>query len=76
MTLSEVMPGQMVVLGNFKEVSSLSTKLLSMGLLPGDEVLVTARAPLGGPIAIRYGDHSSFAIRRDEAKKINVSLKG
>lgn len=74
MTLAEVLPGQKVILGNFKEVTSLSTKLLSMGLLPGDEIIVTARAPLGGPIAIRFGDHSSFAIRKEEAKKISVTL--
>ncbi len=76
MTLADVKTGQRATLGNFKEIPSLSTKLLSLGLLPGDEITVTARAPFGGPIAIKFGNQNFFAIRKDEARKIEVTPFG
>lgn len=72
MTLADVKTGETAILGNFKEIPSLATKLLSLGLLPGDKIKVTARAPFGGPLAIKHGDRSFFAIRKNEAKLILV----
>ena len=72
MTLADAKVGQIVRLSNFKEQSSLTLKLLSLGLLPGDSLVVTSKAPFGGPLAIKHGSSQFFAIRRNEASQINV----
>lgn len=46
-------------------------KMLEMGLVPGEVVMVERFAPSGDPIAIRISD-SLIGIRKDEAKHIIV----
>ena len=47
----------------------MSLKLLEMGCLPGSEVHVTCRAPLGDPICIEVSGYN-LSLRLDEAKTI------
>ncbi len=44
-------------------------RLLEMGLVPGTEVEVTRRAPLGDPIELAIRGYS-LSIRRNEATKV------
>lgn len=48
-------------------------RLLEMGLLPGTEVRVVRRAPMGDPIEIRLRGYS-LSIRGTEAAGIDVEL--
>lgn len=48
-------------------------RLLEMGLLPGTEVRVVRRAPMGDPIEIRLRGYS-LSIRGTEATAIDVEL--
>jgi len=47
------------------------TALQELGFIPGEHVVILAKASFGGPIAIRVGD-SVFALRAEEANSIRV----
>lgn len=50
----------------------LSQRLQDIGFVPGEQVMVVARAPWGGdPVLIQVGG-SRFALRRNEAQMILV----
>ena len=72
MTLDEIKVGETVVLDDFSKSQPVYFKLISLGLLPGDPVVVMARAPFGGPISIKHGSETFFALRRSEASLIHV----
>jgi ferrous iron transport protein A len=70
-SLNQVKTGEKVKItslgqGHHKE------KLLSLGLLPGDEIEVLSRAPLGSPISFCHGQSHFFAMRTHEAKNVLV----
>ena len=51
---------------------ALSLRLMEMGLVPGTDVVVIKRAPLGDPIELRVrGFHLS--LRHEEAARVEVS---
>ncbi|TNF29206.1 MAG: ferrous iron transport protein A [Deltaproteobacteria bacterium] len=75
MNLLDVRPGQKTVLKDFSSNQSVHFKLLSLGVLPGDQVEVMGRAPFGGPISIKHGSQTFFALRRNEAKLIDVEIQ-
>lgn len=72
MTLNDITVGQTVALADFSENQSVYFKLISLGLLPGDQVLIMGRAPFGGPISIKHGSETFFALRRSEAVQVQV----
>lgn len=51
---------------------SLTTKLLEMGLVEGQQVEVLFKAPFGDPIAVSVGDYV-LSLRLDEAEWIEVT---
>jgi len=50
---------------------SLSAKLTEMGLIPGQQIKILFRAPLGDPIAIEVGEYI-LSLRISEAMLITV----
>ena len=50
----------------------MSLKLLEMGCIPGTEVKLNSKAPLGDPITIIVNDYT-LSLRLDEAQ--NIMLK-
>ncbi len=73
MSLDQVEAGEVVIIQSFDETSSEHKYLISLGVLPGDKLLVTAKAPFGGPISCKHEDETFFALRRSYAKKIFVT---
>lgn len=71
-TLAQLKAGVTAKLVDFSKNPELHFKLLSLGLLPGDCVKVISRAPFGGPISLRHGGGSSFAIRLKDAQDISI----
>lgn len=62
--------GQSGVISGFED-QEMSLKLLEMGCLPGCEIEMTSKAPLGDPVCIRVcGYHLS--LRLDEAATIKL----
>lgn len=53
--------------------NDLSLKLLDMGCLPGEEVIMIGTAPLGDPIMFHLGTYI-LSLRKEEAKNIHVQL--
>lgn len=70
MRLSELKSGAQGRITGF-ESPELQLKLMEMGCLPGETVLVEQIAPLGGPMNIRVAGYS-LSLRKDEAVHIEV----
>lgn len=68
MTLSQLKVGEKGRIKGF-ESSDLELKLMEMGCIPGEVVVVEQMAPLGDPISIRIAGYS-LSLRRNEANQI------
>jgi len=73
MKLSEMKPGKRAVIKSF-ESPEIELKLMEMGCLPGEEVVIEQIAPLGDPISIRVAGYS-LSLRKNEADQIIVHDK-
>jgi ferrous iron transport protein A len=70
-TLADLVPGQSAVVLGLSGDPALIQRLYEMGLLEGERVELVARAPLGDPIEIRFGN-SRLSLRKAEAAAITV----
>ena len=70
MKLSELKSGEKGKILAFQN-SDLALKLMEMGCIPGEEVVVEQRAPLGDPISIRIAGYS-LSLRLNEADQILI----
>lgn len=68
MKLSQLKAGERGVIKGF-ETSDLELKLMEMGCIPGETVIVEKIAPLGDPISIRIAGYS-LSLRKNEANQI------
>ncbi|RYY39845.1 MAG: ferrous iron transport protein A [Chitinophagaceae bacterium] len=68
--LSELRQGERGRIQSFIS-SDLELKLMEMGCIPGEEVVVEQVAPLGDPISIKVAGYS-LSLRRNEAQEIIV----
>lgn len=68
--LSELHAGEKGVILSF-ENSELHLKLMEMGCVPGEEVLIEYIAPLGDPISILVSGYQ-LSLRLEEAQNILV----
>ncbi|MEM9067981.1 MAG: FeoA domain-containing protein [Myxococcota bacterium] len=71
--LASVAVGTRVVVRTVRCARDLRRRLLELGLLPGTEVEVIRRAPLGDPLELRLRGYA-LSIRREEAEAIDVEL--
>lgn len=70
--LSEVKIGSKVVVVSYEGESTYEFKFISLGILPGDKVIIQSKSLFGGPIAIKHGDCNFLALRKSYAEKILV----
>ena len=70
-TLADLGVGQCAVLGRVTSARAIRIRLLEMGLVPGTEVTVTRRAPLGDPIELSVRGYK-LSIRKAEARSITL----
>jgi ferrous iron transport protein A len=68
--LSDLKPGQEATITEF-ENSELFLKLMEMGCIPGERVLVEQIAPLGDPISVSISGYH-LSLRINEAETILV----
>jgi ferrous iron transport protein A len=68
MKLSQLLPGQSGVVKEFTDLE-MSVKLMEMGCLPGELILVDRFAPLGDPMAITVSGYQ-LSLRMQEASTI------
>jgi len=70
--LSELEPGQKAIIKKFNN-NELYLKLMEMGCLPGEVVVLEQVAPLGDPISVSISGYS-LSLRLNEAENIFVEL--
>jgi ferrous iron transport protein A len=70
-TLADLLPGQSAEVIALSGDPALVQRLYEMGLLEGERVEVVARAPLGDPIEVRFGN-SRLSLRKAEAANVAV----
>ena len=71
--LSELKPGQEGIIKEFRS-SELFLKLMEMGCVPGERILLEQVAPLGDPISVSVAGYH-LSLRLNEAEHIYVELK-
>lgn len=72
-TLDTLKIGQTAVIKNFSD-NFLSLKLVEMGCLPGEEVKLSYKAPLGDPIAIEISGYL-LSLRKQEAATVEIQIQ-
>jgi ferrous iron transport protein A len=70
--LSELKPGQRGIIQDFKN-DEISLKLMEMGCIPGEQILLEKKAPLGDPISVKIAGYS-LSLRLTEAEHILVEI--
>ncbi|MBO6939159.1 MAG: ferrous iron transport protein A [Deltaproteobacteria bacterium] len=71
--LGDLSPGDRARVQSVRCAPAVRRRLLEMGLLPGTELAVVRRAPLGDPIEVRLRGYS-LSLRKSEASGITVTL--
>jgi len=69
--LSELLPGQSGHVRSLACEASVRRRLLELGLLPGTQVEVVRRAPLGDPLELRLRGYR-LSLRAEEARAIAI----
>ena len=70
--LSELKPGQKAVIRSFTNVETY-LKLMEMGCVPGENIILEQKAPFGDPISVKISGYS-LSLRLNEAEDIEVEL--
>lgn len=70
--LNSLKKGNKAIITDISE-NDLSLKLLDMGCLPGEEVIMIGSAPLGDPIMFHLGSYI-LSLRKEEAENIQVQI--
>jgi len=70
--LSELKPGQRAIIKNFTN-SETYLKLMEMGCVPGEKIVLEQIAPFGDPISVKVSGYS-LSLRLKEAEDIEVEL--
>jgi ferrous iron transport protein A len=71
--LSDLKPGQEGIIKEFNS-NEISLKLMEMGCVPGERILLEQVAPLGDPISVNVAGYH-LSLRLNEAEHILVELK-
>jgi len=70
--LSQLKPGQKAIIKHFDN-QEIHLKLMEMGCLPGEQITVEQKAPLGDPVSINISGYT-LSLRLSEADHIIVSV--
>jgi ferrous iron transport protein A len=73
MNLSKLVPGDRARITAIGSIGPMKRRLMDMGLLPGEEILVEKVAPLGDPIEVRIRSYH-LSLRKKEAEGIAVEV--
>lgn len=73
MTLSDLHAGERVRITGFSAESDYIAELQRLGLVPGTELTVQRKAPLGDPIEVRVRGYS-LALRPSEANELLIEV--
>ncbi|MES2680024.1 MAG: FeoA family protein [Bacteroidota bacterium] len=71
-SLADLQKGQKAYIRSFTD-EALSAKLIEMGCMPGELVVLTKKAPLGCPFAINISGYE-LSLRKEEAASVLIEL--
>ena len=71
--LSDLKPGQEGIIKEFQN-NEIFLKLMEMGCVPGERILLEQVAPLGDPISVNVAGYH-LSLRLNEAEHILVEVK-
>lgn len=71
--LSDLKPGQEGIIREFNN-NDIFLKLMEMGCVPGEKILLEQIAPLGDPISVQVAGYR-LSLRLNEAEYILVEIK-
>jgi ferrous iron transport protein A len=71
--LSQLKPGEQGTICEFRE-SDIFIKLMEMGCVPGENILLEQIAPMGDPISVSVAGYR-LSLRINEAENIFVKIK-
>lgn len=74
LSLAEAVTGLFVRITSVDLDGEAAAWLGAVGLHPGEELVVLRRAALGGPLHVRTGGGGEFAVAREVAQRIAVSI--
>lgn len=72
LSLAELKKGQKALIKSFAN-EALSSRLIEMGCIPGESILLSKVAPLGCPLAISIAGYE-LSLRKEEAASVLVEL--
>lgn len=72
-SLADLTRGETAVIDSFTDIE-ISLKLLEMGCLPGEKVMLVKIAPFGDPITISVSGYL-LSLRKSEAKTVLIHSK-
>jgi ferrous iron transport protein A len=70
-TLSQINPGKRAKIIQIKGKGLARRRILDMGMIPGTELEVIKRAPLGDPIEFKIKGYN-LTLRKNEAEQVIV----
>jgi len=70
-TLAGLSIGETAVVKEVRGESSITKRLMEMGIIPGVSIEVIKTAPFGSPIQVRLRGYN-LAIRRNEAEFVEI----
>ncbi|MFV9506921.1 MAG: FeoA family protein [Oscillochloridaceae bacterium umkhey_bin13] len=73
LTLDQLTRGQSAVIVRLGGERTLRRRLLDLGLIPGEQITLTAIAPLGDPLELTIKGYQ-LSLRKAEARLISVEL--
>jgi ferrous iron transport protein A len=72
LTLADLKKGQKAFVKSFTN-ELLSSKLIEMGCMPGEAIMLSRIAPLGCPLAITISGYE-LSLRKEEAASVLIEL--
>lgn len=70
--LSQLKPGQKAIIREFDN-QEIHLKLMEMGCLPGEQIMIEQKAPLGDPVSVNISGYT-LSLRMNEAEHIIVNI--
>jgi ferrous iron transport protein A len=72
-TLDELASGEHGIIDGIECAPAVARRLMELGLVPGTDVQLIRRAPLGDPLEVSVRG-VRLSVRRSEARHINVAV--
>lgn len=73
MTLSDLKPGQKGLVTDMKSTNlALISRVMALGIVPGEEIELLRHAPLGDPLQIKAGA-TYISVRKADSGFINIT---